>query len=56
MAILLFLFLSLIYMVMFMQLINVKRYYPEQKPFGNDVQYFQSEDGKDFGDAANLLI
>lgn len=55
MAILLFLFLSLIYMVMFMQLINVKRYYPEQKPFGNDVQYFQSEDGKDFYESLPLF-
>ncbi len=55
MAILLFLFLSLIYMVMFMQLINVNRYYPEQKPFGNDVQYFQSEDGKDFYESLPLF-
>lgn len=31
-----------------MELINVKRYYPEEMPFGNNVQYFQSEDGKDF--------
>ncbi|EMG5816230.1 phage tail protein, partial [Escherichia coli] len=28
-----------------MQLINVKRYYPKDKPYGEDVQYFQSEDG-----------
>ncbi|EOJ4344199.1 phage tail protein, partial [Escherichia coli] len=26
-----------------MQLINVKRYYPKHKPYGEDVQYFQSE-------------
>ncbi|EEU4830921.1 TPA: phage tail protein, partial [Escherichia coli] len=25
-----------------MELINVKRYYPEHKPYGEDVQYFQS--------------
>ncbi|EOD0506343.1 phage tail protein, partial [Escherichia coli] len=25
-----------------MQLINVKRYYPKDKPYGEDVQYFQS--------------
>ncbi|HIF3725152.1 TPA: tail fiber assembly protein, partial [Escherichia coli] len=31
-----------------MQLINVKRYSPENTLYGNDVQYFQSEDGKDF--------
>ena len=55
MAIVLFLFLSLIYMVMFMQLINVKRYYPEQKPYGNDAQYFQSEDGKDFYESLPLF-
>ncbi|EQB7756275.1 tail fiber assembly protein, partial [Escherichia coli] len=24
-----------------MQLINVKRYYPKDKPYGEDVQYFQ---------------
>ncbi|EHW3345426.1 phage tail protein, partial [Escherichia coli] len=24
-----------------MELINVKRYYPEHKPYGEDVQYFQ---------------
>ncbi|ENB5724502.1 phage tail protein, partial [Escherichia coli] len=23
-----------------MQLINVKRYYPKHKPYGEDVQYF----------------
>ncbi|EPU2700371.1 tail fiber assembly protein, partial [Escherichia coli] len=23
-----------------MQLINVKRYYPKDKPYGEDVQYF----------------
>lgn len=55
MAIVLFLFLSLIHMVMFMQLINVKRYYPEHKPYGNDVQYFQSEDGKDFYESLPLF-
>ncbi len=55
MAIVLFLFLSLIHMVMFMQLINVRRYYPENEPFGNDVQYFQSEDGKDFYESLPLF-
>lgn len=55
MAIVLFLFFSLIHMVMFMQLINVKRYYPEHKPYGNDVQYFQSEDGKDFYESLPLF-
>ncbi|EEQ7780536.1 tail fiber assembly protein [Escherichia coli] len=38
-----------------MQLINVKRYYPENKPYGNDVQYFQSEDGKDFYESLSLF-
>ncbi|HFP5645710.1 TPA: tail fiber assembly protein [Escherichia coli] len=38
-----------------MQLINVKRYYPEHKPYGNDVQYFQSEDGKDFYESLPLF-
>ncbi|EIN32025.1 hypothetical protein ECFRIK1996_5870, partial [Escherichia coli FRIK1996] len=55
MAIVLFLFLSLIYMVMFMQLINVKRYYPKDKPYGEDVQYFQSEDGRDFYESIPLF-
>lgn len=47
--------LSLIYMVMFMQLINVKRYYPKDKPYGEDVQYFQSEDGRDFYESIPLF-
>lgn len=55
MAIVLFLFLSLIYMVMLMQLINVKRYYPKDKPYGEDVQYFQSEDGRDFYESIPLF-
>lgn len=42
-------------MVMFMQLINVKRYYPENTLYGNDVQYFQSEDGKDFYESLPLF-
>lgn len=31
-----------------MELKNITRYYPENMPYGNNVQYF--------GDAANLLI
>lgn len=31
-----------------MKLKNVSRYYPEEMPFGNGIQYFQSEDGLDF--------
>ncbi|ENA6021092.1 DUF4376 domain-containing protein [Escherichia coli] len=38
-----------------MELINVKRYYPEKMPYGNNVQYFQSEDGKDFYDSLKLF-
>lgn len=38
-----------------MELINVKRYYPEEMPFGNNVQYFQSEDGKDFYESLSLF-
>ena len=28
-----------------MELKNITRYYPENMPYGNNVQYFQSEDG-----------
>jgi len=35
-------------MVNFMILKNVSRYYPEEMPFGNGVQYFQCADGQDF--------
>ncbi|MBF5975795.1 phage tail protein [Escherichia coli] len=38
-----------------MELINVKRYYPEHKPYGEDVQYFQSEDGRDFDESIPLF-
>ncbi|EHI6402148.1 tail fiber assembly protein [Escherichia coli] len=38
-----------------MELINVKRYYPEHKPYGEDVQYFQSEDGRDFYESIPLF-
>lgn len=38
-----------------MELINVKRYYPEEMLFGNNVQYFQSEDGKDFYESLSLF-
>lgn len=38
-----------------MELINVKRYYPEEMPFGNNVQYFRSEDGKDFYESIPLF-
>ncbi len=31
-----------------MELRNVTRYYPENMPYGEGVQYFRSEDGQDF--------
>ncbi|ENJ8227779.1 tail fiber assembly protein [Escherichia coli] len=31
-----------------MELRNVSRYYPENMPYGKDIQYFRSEDGQDF--------
>ncbi|HEA8349102.1 TPA: tail fiber assembly protein [Escherichia coli] len=31
-----------------MELRNVSRYYPEDMPYGKDIQYFRSEDGQDF--------
>ncbi|MEB7182540.1 tail fiber assembly protein [Escherichia coli] len=31
-----------------MELRNVKRYYPEDMPYGEGIQYFRSEDGLDF--------
>lgn len=31
-----------------MELRNVSRYYPEDMPYGKDIQYFRSEDGRDF--------
>lgn len=34
---------------------NVSRYYPDVMPFGENVQYFQSEDGKDFYDSIPLF-
>ncbi len=36
-----------------MKLNNVTRYYPEEMPYGEGVQYFQSEDGEDFYEALN---
>ncbi|EQA0898669.1 tail fiber assembly protein [Escherichia coli] len=38
-----------------MELKNITRYYPENMPYGNDVQYFQSEDGKDFYESLSLF-
>ncbi|EFU9425850.1 tail fiber assembly protein [Escherichia coli] len=38
-----------------MELKNITRYYPENMPYGNDVQYFQSEDGKDFYESLPLF-
>ncbi|ELX3640742.1 phage tail protein, partial [Escherichia coli] len=38
-----------------MELINVKRYNPEHKPYGENVQYFQSEDGRDFYESIPLF-
>lgn len=34
-----------------MELKNVSRYYPEEMPYGDGVQYFKSEDGQDFYDS-----
>ncbi|MCV5950924.1 phage tail protein, partial [Escherichia coli] len=31
-----------------MELKNISRYYPDDMPYGEGVQYFQSEDGQDF--------
>ncbi|EFH7152483.1 tail fiber assembly protein [Escherichia coli O156:H5] len=31
-----------------MELRNVSRYYPEEMPYGDGIQYFCSEDGQDF--------
>ncbi|EHY5319438.1 phage tail protein, partial [Escherichia coli] len=31
-----------------MELRNVTRYYPEEMPYGKNIQYFRSEDGQDF--------
>ncbi|EIL8415197.1 TPA: tail fiber assembly protein, partial [Escherichia coli] len=31
-----------------MELRNITRYYPEEKPYGEGIQYFRSEDGQDF--------
>lgn len=31
-----------------MELRNVTRYYPEEMPYGEGIQYFRSEDGQDF--------
>ena len=38
-----------------MELKNITRYYPENMPYGNNVQYFQSEDGKDFYESLPLF-
>jgi hypothetical protein len=38
-----------------MELKNVARYYPEDMPYGETVQYFQSEDGKDFYESISLF-
>lgn len=38
-----------------MELKNITRYYPENMPYGNNVQYFQSEDGKDFYESLSLF-
>lgn len=34
---------------------NVSRYYPDDMPLGDDVQYFRSEDGIDFYDSFKLF-
>lgn len=39
-----------------MKLTNVQRYYPDDMPFGDDVQYFKSEDGQDFYKSQPLFI
>ncbi|HGV2852358.1 TPA: phage tail protein, partial [Escherichia coli] len=31
-----------------MELRNVTRYYPEEMPYGENIQYFRSADGQDF--------
>ncbi|HDQ0507152.1 TPA: tail fiber assembly protein [Escherichia coli] len=36
-----------------MELRNVSRYYPEDMPYGDGIQYFCSEDGQDFYDSVN---
>ncbi|EKH9589869.1 tail fiber assembly protein [Escherichia coli] len=36
-----------------MELRNVSRYYPEDMPYGEGIQYFCSEDGQDFYDSVN---
>ncbi|GDO93203.1 tail fiber assembly protein [Escherichia coli] len=36
-----------------MELRNVTRYYPEEMPYGEIVQYFRSEDGQDFYESLN---
>lgn len=38
-----------------MELKNITRYHPENMPYGNNVQYFQSEDGKDFYESLPLF-
>lgn len=38
-----------------MELKNVTRYYPEEMPYGEGIQYFQSEDGKDFYKSLTLF-
>lgn len=40
---------------MVMELKNVSRYYPEEMPYGDGVQYFQSEDGQDFYESLPLF-
>ena len=40
---------------MMMQLTKVTRYYPDEMPYGDGVQYFCSEDGKDFYDSIPLF-
>ncbi|EML4687397.1 tail fiber assembly protein [Citrobacter amalonaticus] len=40
---------------MMMKLENISRYYPEVMPFGEGVQYFRSEDGKDFYESISLF-
>lgn len=41
--------------VMIMKLENISRYYPEVMPFGEGVQYFRSEEGKDFYESIPLF-
>lgn len=40
---------------MLMELKNVTRYYPEDMPYGEGIQYFKSEDGKDFYKSLTLF-